>query len=150
MLQIGDKAPDFILPSTCGEIRLRTFAENKKRVLAFYIEDNTPGWTQMISSLKEEYATIVKLEARVIGISADSVESHSYLCDSIGGCPFPLASDPGLQVARMYDAIENDTSRGIRAIYLLDENGTIIHKIPWYQPGNVGQFMEIFQALGLE
>ena len=43
MLEVGDIAPDFTLPSTSGEINLRSFADGKKVVLAFYVEDNTPG-----------------------------------------------------------------------------------------------------------
>ena len=104
----------------------------------------------MISSLKEEHPTLVELGSEVIGISSDTVESHASFCQSLGGCPFPLASDPSLEVAGMYEAVGDDGRRGIRSIYLLDGDGVIIHKIPWYQPGNVGQFMEIFQALGLE
>ena len=104
----------------------------------------------MISSLKEEYATIVELGADVIGINADTMESHGAFCESMGGCPFPLASDPSLEVATLYGAMGDDGRRGRRSVYVLDAMGTIIHKIPWYQPGNVGQFMEIFQFLGLE
>ena len=42
MPEVGDSAPDFTLPSTAGEICLRTFNESKSLVLAFYIEDSTP------------------------------------------------------------------------------------------------------------
>jgi len=104
----------------------------------------------MVSSLKEEYGTITDLGADVIGISADTVASHHSFCKSLGECPFPLASDPTLEVTRMYDAAGDDGRRGVRAIYVLDRDGAIIHKIPWYQPGHVGQFLEIFQTLGLE
>ena len=104
----------------------------------------------MVSSLKEEYTIIVDLGADVIGISADTVASHHSFCKSLGGCPFPLASDLALEVTRTYGAAGDDGGRGVRAIYVLDRDGAIIHKIPWYQPGNVGQFLEIFRALGLE
>ncbi len=86
----------------------------------------------------------------MIGISADGLESHTAFCESIGGCPFPLASDESLEVARLYDVVSDDGKRANRAAYVLDEDGRIIQKIPWYQPGNVGQFMEIFSALGVE
>ena len=102
----------------------------------------------MLSSLKEEYETILGLGANVLGVSGDTVESHTSFCESLGGCPFPLASDPDLKVAKMYEATGDDG--GIRSVYVLDAGGTIVHKIPWYQPGNVGQFMEIFRSLGLE
>ena len=43
MPEVGDVAPDFTLPSTLGEINLRAFNRGKKLVIAFYIEDGTPG-----------------------------------------------------------------------------------------------------------
>jgi peroxiredoxin len=104
----------------------------------------------MVSSLSEEYDTIRELGADVLCISADRVESHQSFCDSMGGCKFPLVSDPDRQVAKDYDAVDEASNAGIRSVYVLDSDGTVLHKIPWYQPGNVGQFMEIFQSLGLE
>lgn len=104
----------------------------------------------MLSSLKEEHAALLALGANVVGISADTVASHAAFCEGLGGCPFPLASDPALEAMKAYEALGEDGKRGKRAIYVLDEHGIVIHKIPWYQPGNAGQFMEIFRALGLE
>ncbi|MBI4298170.1 MAG: redoxin domain-containing protein [Chloroflexi bacterium] len=43
MPEVGDKAPDFTLASTVGELTLSKVNQRKKVVLAFYIEDNTPG-----------------------------------------------------------------------------------------------------------
>ena len=104
----------------------------------------------MVSSLSEEYDTIRELGADVLCISADSVESHQSFQEGIGGCQFPLVSDPDREVARAYEAVDDSGNTGIRSVYVLDSDGTVLHRIPWYQPGNVGQFMEIFQALGLE
>ncbi len=104
----------------------------------------------MLSSLKEEYGTIVELDAEVLCVSSDTVESHEAFCESLGGCPFPVASDPSGEVAGVYGARDESENRGVRAVYVLDADGVVAHKIPWYQPGNVGQFMEVFQALGLE
>ncbi len=43
MLQAGETAADFTLPSTAGSLTLSREWQNRKVVLAFYIEDNTPG-----------------------------------------------------------------------------------------------------------
>ena len=104
----------------------------------------------MVSSLKEEYATIVELGGEVLCVSSDGLDSHEGFCEEIGGCPFPVATDPNGEVAETYGARDEGEARGVRAVYVLDADGTVAHRIPWYQPGNVGHFMEVFQALGLE
>ena len=104
----------------------------------------------MLSSLKEEHGTIVELDAEVLCVSSDTIESHEAFCESLGGCPFPVASDPSGEVARAYGVRDEVENRGVRVVYVLGADGTVVHTIPWYQPGNVGQFMEVFQALGLE
>lgn len=43
MVQVGEQAPDFTLPSTAGPLTLSEVWRDRKVVLAFYIEDNTPG-----------------------------------------------------------------------------------------------------------
>ena len=43
MLQTGETAADFTLPSTAGPLTLSREWQDRKVVLAFYIEDNTPG-----------------------------------------------------------------------------------------------------------
>ena len=43
MVQVGEQAPDFTLPSTVGPLTLSEVWRDRKVVLAFYIEDNTPG-----------------------------------------------------------------------------------------------------------
>ena len=150
MAKIGDIAPDFTLPSTAGDITLSTAASDKRIVLAFYTEDKTPGCAQMLSALQGEYDTIQELDAQVIAISADSIESHGAFSESLGRCPFPLASDADLEVATTYGTLTDDGRGMVRAVFVLDKGERIIHGIPWYQPGNTAQFFEIFQALGLE
>ena len=150
MAKIGDIAPDFTLPSTAGDITLSTVASDKRIVLAFYTEDKTPGCAQMLSALQGEYETIQELDAQVIAINADSIESHGAFSESLGRCPFPLASDADLKVATAYGTLTDDGRGMVRAVFVLDKGRRIIHSIPWYQPGNTAQFFEIFQALGLE
>lgn len=150
MPETGDVAPDFTLPSTQGRINLRSFYEGKKLILAFYTEDNTPGCSQMLNALKNEYATIQELGAEVIAINTDTLESHQAFLKTVDGFPFPLASDPDLTVATLYNVVSDDGKRTNRAIYVLNEDGTIQHRILWFQPGNIAQIMEVFQALGLQ
>ena len=150
MVETGDIAPDFTLPSTAGDVTLSAVAAEKRVVLAFYMEDRTPGCTQMLSALLGEYDTIRELDAEVIAVSADSLDSHGAFSELLGGCPFPLASDADLQVAAAYGAVNDEGKGMVRAVYVVGRDGRVIHSIPWFQPGSTAQFFEIFQALGLE
>ena len=98
--------------------------------------------------MKGEYDTIKDCGGEVIAVSADSLEAHDRMCLTIAGCPFPLVSDEGLEAARVYGVVAEDGKRSNRAVFVIDYGGRLLHCIPWYQPGNIGQFMEVFEALG--
>ena len=119
-------------------------------VLAFYTEAGTPSCSQEVAAFRDEYATLQELGVEVVGVSADDLEMQRAFDKDMGGFPFPLASDETLETARRYEVLSDDGKRSRRAVFVIGEDGTIIHSIPWYQPGNPGQFLEIFQVLGLE
>lgn len=98
--------------------------------------------------MKGEYETIKEAGAQVVAVSADDLASHERFCQELGGCPFPLVSDPELVAARLYGVLGEYGRRSHRAIFVIDRGGALLHQIPWYQPGNIGQFLEIFEALG--
>jgi len=150
MPQPGDEAPDFTLASTEGEIRLRELAAVKKVLLAFYAEDDTPLCANEVSVLKEDYDIVRQLGAQVIAVSADSLESHRWFAERLGGLPFPLASDEALEASRAYDVLDESQKRSRRAVFVIERGGKISHVVPWFQPGNPTQYEEIFAALGFE
>ena len=84
----------------------------------------------------------------VVGISADSLESHLNFCRALGGCSFPLVSDEKLEASQLFGVVAEDGKRRRRAIFVIDRGGTLLHQIGWFQPGNIGQFLEIFQSVG--
>jgi len=98
--------------------------------------------------LKGEYETIREAGAQVVAVSADDLASHERFCQELGGCPFPLVSDPELVAARLYGVLGEDGRRSHRAIFVIDRGGALLHQVPWFQPGNIGQFLEIFEVLG--
>jgi len=150
MPQPGDEAPDFTLASTEGEIRLRELAAVKKVLLAFYAEDDTPLCANEVSVLKEDYDIVRQLGAQVVAVSADSLESHRWFAERLGGLPFPLASDEALEASRAYDVLDESQKRSRRAVFVIERGGKISHVVPWFQPGNPTQYEEIFAALGFE
>ena len=150
MLEPGDDAPDFTLPSTSGEVRLSELTERGKVVLAFYYEDATPTCSTEISMLRDDYELVRELGAEVIAVSTDALESHETFAERLGGLPFPLASDERLEAADAFDVVDDAGKRSRRAIFVIDRGGKVLHAERWFQPGNPSQYEAIFRALGLE
>ena len=148
--EAGDAAPDFELPSTQGTLRLKDHTGSKKVLLAFYTEDNTPLCSSEVSVLKEDYELVQQLRTEVVAVSADSLDSHVDFADELGGVPFPLVSDEGLEAARAYGVVDEAAKRSRRAVFVIDKGGTILHVVPRFQPGNPSQYEDIFVALGFE
>lgn len=150
MPEVGQQAPDFVLPSTQGQLRLSEVYKARQVILAFYTEDATPSCTQELNSFKKEYETIQQLGAEVIAVSVDTLDSHNSFCKEVGGYPFPLVSDTEGAVSANFGVLSEDGKRSNRAVYVIDQQGLIVHAIPWYQPNNPMQLLEVFKALGLE
>src|SRR5436190_19270693 len=99
--RVGDKAPDFRLPSTRGkDITLKEF-KGKEVILYFYPKDDTPGCTAEACSFRDHESDIAKEHAVVLGISIDSLESHEKFKEK-HDLNFPLLSDQTADVAKMY------------------------------------------------
>jgi peroxiredoxin Q/BCP len=146
--EIGQPAPEFTLPSPEGDVALSQLVKSGKVVIAFYQEDNTPMCRNELANFKNDHDLFGELNAQVIAISADSVESHERFDRDMDGFPFPLLSDPDLEVARRYGVVDDTGKRTRRAVFVIDEEGKVRHKIPFYNPSNLRQFEEIFEALG--
>src|SRR4030043_2147640 len=89
----GDPAPDFTLPSQTGEdVSLSQFRSKKNVVLYFYPKDESPGCTREACTFRDSYELFTDLGAEVVGVSADSVESHKAFAEH-HTLPFTLLSD---------------------------------------------------------
>ena len=75
MLNEGDKAPNFSLPSSNKVINLKELY-GKKIILFFYPKDNTPGCTKEACSFSDNIAKLKNKGIYVFGVSKDSLESH--------------------------------------------------------------------------
>jgi len=109
----GDVAPDFRLPSTRGkEITLKEF-RGKDVILYFYPKDDTPGCTAEACSFRDHESDLSKEHAVVLGVSADSLESHEKFRDK-HNLNFPLLSDTTADVAKMYGVWKEKNMYGRR------------------------------------
>ena len=131
-LRVGDKAPDFSLPSTDGtEISLKAL-RGKKVVLYFYPKDDTPGCTKESCSFRDNLTRIKKKGAELFGVSADSVTSHKKFTEKYD-LTFPLLSDEDRKVIKAYGVWKEKSFHGkkymgiVRSTFIIDEQGKIAH-----------------------
>jgi peroxiredoxin Q/BCP len=124
---VGSKAPDFTLPSQSGEmLSLKEFLDEKLVILYFYPKDDTPGCTKEACAFRDEHEEFGKLDAEVIGVSSDSVESHKRFAEK-HNLSFTLLSDEGGKVRRMYGVPNTFGIFPGRVTYVIDEAGVVRH-----------------------
>lgn len=133
MLEEGKKAPEFKLKNENGDIVSLSDFKGKKVVLYFYPKDDTPGCTKEACSFRDEFPKFGKLDAVVLGVSADSVESHKKFIKKYN-LPFSLLSDEKKETLEKYDVWKEKSMFGkkymgiVRTTFVIDEKG-IIKKI---------------------
>ena len=76
MVEEGDKAPDFELPTESGETLKLSSLKGKPVVLYFYPKDDTSGCTAEAKDFSRLAPDFRKAGVEVIGVSPDSVASH--------------------------------------------------------------------------
>jgi thioredoxin-dependent peroxiredoxin len=123
----GSLAPNFTLPSQSGKmVSLRDFLGKKPVILYFYPKDDTPGCTKEACAFRERHEDFRELNAEVIGISSDPVESHRSFAAK-HELPFTLLSDEGGKVRKLYGASSTFGLVPGRVTYVLDEEGVVRH-----------------------
>ena len=126
-VKVGDKAPDFTLPSQLGDnVTLSEYFSKKNIVLYFYPKDESPGCTREACTFRDSYEELTGLGAEVIGISSQSVESHKSFATH-HGLPFILLSDAENKVRKLYGV---PSTMGIvpgRVTYIIDKKGIVRH-----------------------
>lgn len=131
MLEVGTKAPDFLLPDQNGQMHSLEEYRGKKLILYFYPKDNTAGCTKQACGFGELLPQFQEKGTQVVGISKDSVKSHKNF-ETKYSLPFPLLSDPELTAIQAYDVWKEKKNYGktymgvVRTTYLIDEEGIII------------------------
>ena len=122
---VGDIAPDFELEGTEGTFSLSE-QRGRRVVLLFYPGDFTPVCTRQFCSYADRADDIAELDAVVVGISAQDLESHEEFA-AAHGIPVPLLADTDKTVARAYgvNAPLLGTRRGV---VVIDEDGRVAHR----------------------
>ncbi len=138
MLQPGDAAPAFSLPDQDNKTHSLADYTGKTILLYFYPKDDTPGCTKEACTIAEVYDEFTGLDVKVIGVSADSSESHKAFAEKYH-LPFTLLSDPSHETIKAYGAYKNGegTEHGAhieRISYLIAPDGVISRSYPNVDP----------------
>lgn len=140
-VEVGDAAPDFELAGTGGRTYRLGDYRGRNLVLAFYPGDDTRVCTAQFCSYRDEGERIDRLDAEVLGISPQSVESHERWARE-QRLNVPLLADEDLAVSRRYGVTGwlgplarltelKDVPGGryvMRAIFVIDAGGIVRHR----------------------
>jgi len=130
MIEVGKKAPDFTLPNQDNKkVKLSDFS-GKNVVLYFYPKDNTSGCTTEACNFRDSFPKLSNLDAVVIGISPDSVESHKKFAEKYN-LPFILLADTDKKVLEKFGAWKEKSMYGKkymgveRTTYIIGKDGKV-------------------------
>jgi peroxiredoxin Q/BCP len=134
-LKVGDNAPSFKLKNQDGEPISLSDLKGKPIVLYFYPKDDTSGCTKEACNFRDEFPKFGKMKAEIIGISADSVESHKKFVEKYK-LPFNLLSDEKKEVIEKYGVWQEKSMYGkkymgiVRTTFIIDASGKISKIFP--------------------
>ncbi|MFN3926988.1 MAG: peroxiredoxin [Pseudanabaenaceae cyanobacterium] len=136
---IGQPAPEFTLPSFGSNgkdmVSLKDF-RGKWVVLYFYPKDFTAGCTIEARRFQQDLPKFQARNAQILGVSADSVDSHQQFCNS-EGLKFPLLADQGGTVSQAYGSWLGFIS--LRHTFLIDPDGILREKFLNVNPATHSQ-----------
>jgi peroxiredoxin Q/BCP len=130
---VGKRAPDFSLPwanrDGVGPIESPyQLASDRGRtvVVAFYPRDFTKGCTAQLQTFAEQYDSLFGPEVTLVGISTDSVTTHSRFAASLN-LPFRLLSDPEQRVSKQYSS-KDSGGYNRRTVYVIGPDGRVKYR----------------------
>ena len=123
--QVGDPAPDFTLEGTGGTFRLSDH-RGERVVLLFYPGDDTAVCTKQFCSYRDRSADMSALDAVVVGISHQDMDSHRAFTEH-HDLTVPLLADVDRDVAQAY-GVSAPVIGTRRAAFVIDEDGVVRHR----------------------
>ena len=139
MITVGQPAPEFSLEDQQGKVHTLENLSGQHTLVYFYPKDDTPGCTVQACALRDSLEDLKADGIEVIGVSADSIESHKKFADKYS-LPFPVLSDPDKKMIEPYGAWGERNMYGrkfmgiIRSAVLIGPDLTVEAYWPKIQP----------------
>lgn len=126
-IKVGDRVPNFSLPSQIGAtVNIGDLIGKKSLVIYFYPKDDTPGCTAESCAFRDSYEVFTDAGAEVIGISADTPQSHQQFAQKYN-LPFTLLSDTDNRVRKLFGVPSTLFVLPGRVTYIIDKEGIVRH-----------------------
>ncbi len=126
-VQVGDHAPVFRLKDQSGTlVDMADLIGKTPVVVYFYPKDDTPGCTAESCAFRDSYEVFKEAGAEVVGISADTPESHMRFANK-HRLPFTLLSDTNNEVRTLYGVPATLFILPGRVTYIIDQKGIVRH-----------------------
>ncbi|GAC1411674.1 MAG: thioredoxin-dependent thiol peroxidase [Gemmatimonadaceae bacterium] len=153
MTGVGDRAPRFSLPADNDTIVTLDSLAGKDVVLFFYPKDNTTGCTQEACGFRDAFPRFGKIDAVVLGVSPDSLESHRKFKKEFE-LPYLLLSDEDHRLANAFGVWKEKSMSGRkymgieRTTVIIDRNGRIARIFSKVKvPGHVEEVERVVREL---
>lgn len=152
-IQRGDTAPDFCLPNKDKVTKCLESYRGKWLILYFYPKDNTQGCTLEAIDFSHALKEFETMNAVIVGVSADSAESHCRFTEK-HGLTIELLTDAEHTVMERYGVWQMKKMYGkesmgvVRSTFLINPDGVIAHI--WSKvkvPGHIEQVKEELKKL---
>jgi thioredoxin-dependent peroxiredoxin len=153
IIQLGDTAPDFTAETTEGLLSLHDYLGDSWGILFSHPADFTPVCTTELGAFANRKDEFTRRNAKLIGVSVDSVESHrrwsNDIADTQGtGLNYPLVGDEDRAVANLYGMIHPKAiaTATVRTVFIIAPDKSV--KLTLTYPASVGRNVdEIIRAL---
>ena len=153
MISEGDQLPKFSLEADDGTVVTRDSLGGKNVVLYFYPKDDTSGCTKEACDFRDALPRFGKIDAVVVGVSPDSLESHRKFKKKYG-LPYLLLSDPDHQLANAFGVWKEKSMYGRkymgieRTTAIVDRKGRVARIFSKVKvPGHVAEVEEAVREL---
>ena len=150
MPAVGDLAPDFTVATDEGASLTLSALRGQPVVLYFYPKDDTSGCTTQACGFRDAFPRFAQGDARILGVSPDSVASHARF-RAKHDLPFTLLADDGHAVAERYGVWAEKSMYGrrywgnLRTTFVIDRDGRVARVFERVKPA--GHAAEVAAAL---